>query len=200
MLGTTKANVFLRMLCYLDEDAFNGSEYGRDLSKTSARPVSDHDAASPANSEISWQWSRFNDLTVDDLYAVVRLREAVFVVEQNCPYPDADGRDPNAWHLLGWQHGSSGRALVAYTRIFEPGIRYHEASIGRVVTAPEVRGTGLGKVLMAEALRRVQSLVPGQTIKIAAQRRLESFYLGFGFKTISAPYEEDGIIHVDMLR
>jgi ElaA protein len=124
----------------------------------------------------------------------------VFVVEQNCPYPDADGRDPNAWHLLGWQQGSKGRALVAYTRIFEPGIRYDEASIGRVVTAPEIRGTGLGKVLMAEALRRVQSLAPGQTIKIAAQRRLENFYLVFGFRTVSAPYEEDGIIHVDMLR
>jgi len=184
----------------LDDDAFNGSEYGRDVSKTSARAVSDQDAASPTSGEISWQWSRFIDLTVEDLYAVVRLREAVFVVEQNCPYPDADGRDPNAWHLLGWQRGSEGRALAAYTRIFEPGIRYDEASIGRVVTAPEVRGTGLGKELMAEALRRVQLLAPGQTIKIAAQRRLESFYLGFGFRTISAPYVEDGIIHVDMLR
>jgi ElaA protein len=131
---------------------------------------------------------------------MVRLREGVFIVEQNCPYPDADGRDPRAWHLLGWLYGESGRTLVAYARIFEPGIRYDEASIGRVVTAPEVRGTGLGKALMAEALRRTEALVPGRPVKIAAQRRLEDFYLGFGFTTISAPYEEDGIIHVDMLR
>lgn len=188
------------MLFYPDEDGWNGSEYGRDLSKTSARAASDRKVPTPTISEISWQWSRFRDLSVDDIYAVVRLREAVFVVEQSCPYPDADGRDPHAWHLLGWQKTPEGRALVAYARIFEPGIRYDEASIGRVVTAPEVRGTGLGKLLMAEALRRVQSLAPGQPVKIAAQRRLESFYLVFGFRTVSAPYEEDGIIHVDMLR
>ena len=147
-----------------------------------------------------WQWSRFSELTPEDLYAVVRLREAVFIVEQNCPYPDADGRDPNAWHLLGWVQGSTRRSLVAYARLFEPGVRYDEGSIGRVVTAPEVRGTGVGKALMAEALRRIESLAPGQPIKIAAQRRLEDFYLGLGFRTVSAPYEEDGIIHVDMLR
>ncbi len=84
--------------------------------------------------------------------------------------------------------------------MFEPGVRYDEGSIGRVVTAPAVRGTGIGKALMAEALRRMETLAPGHPVKIAAQRRLEDFYLGFGFKTVSAPYEEDGIIHVDMLR
>jgi ElaA protein len=149
---------------------------------------------------IRWQWSRFSELSPNDLYAVVRLREAVFVVEQNCPYLDADGRDPSAWHLLGWFEGRSERTLVAYARIFEPGVRYSEGSLGRIVTAPAVRGTGIGKALMAEALRRIESLAPGQSIKIAAQRRLEDFYLGFGFRTISTPYEEDGIIHVDMLR
>ncbi len=149
---------------------------------------------------MDWQWSRFSDLSLDDLYAVVRLREAVFIIEQNCPYPDADGRDPNAWHLLGWQEYEGKRRLVAYARVFEPGVRYKEASVGRVVTAPEVRGTGLGKILMAEALRRIESLVPGQLVKIAAQRRLENFYVGLGFKPVSAPYEEDGIIHIDMIR
>jgi ElaA protein len=151
-------------------------------------------------SSVKWQWSRFNELSLDDLYAVVRLREGVFIAEQNCPYADADGRDPNAWHLLGWQEYEGERRLVAYARIFEPGARYDEASVGRIVTAPEVRGTGLGRLLMAEALRRTELLVPGQNVKIAAQRRLEKFYLGFGFKTISDPYEEDGIIHVDMMR
>ena len=152
------------------------------------------------NEGINWQWSRFNELSLDDLYAVVRLREGVFIIEQNCPYPDADGRDPRAWHLLGWRDYDGERRLVAYARVFEPGVRYSEASVGRIVTAPEVRGTGLGKTLMAEALRRIESLVPGQAVKIAAQRRLEDFYLGFGFRTISAPYKEDGIIHVDMIR
>lgn len=152
------------------------------------------------SNDFFWQWSRFSELTVEDLYAVVRLREAIFIIEQNCPYPDADGRDPRAWHLLGWVQGPTGRTLVAYARIFEPGVRYTEGSIGRVVTAPDVRGTGVGKALMAEALRRTESLAPGQPIKIAAQRRLEDFYLALGFRSVSAPYEEDGIIHVDMLR
>ncbi len=137
---------------------------------------------------------------MDDLYAIVRLREAVFIIEQNCPYPDSDGRDPNAWHLLGWRKHEGARRLVAYARVFEPGVRYTEASVGRIVTAPEVRGTGLGKTLMAEALRRMEELMPGQAVKIAAQRRLENFYLGFGFRPVSAPYVEDGILHIDMIR
>jgi ElaA protein len=170
------------------------------MSKTSARPASSPAIASRGPDDFFWQWSRFSELTAADLYSVVRLREAVFIVEQNCPYPDSDGRDPSAWHLLGWSQRSTGRVLVAYARIFEPGVRYDEASIGRVVTAPEVRGTGKGRALMAEALRRIDSLMPGQPIRIAAQRRLEDFYLGLGFKTVSDPYEEDGIIHVDMLR
>lgn len=170
------------------------------MSKTSARAASNPAMASRDSDDFLWQWSRFSELTPADLYAVVRLREAVFIVEQNCPYPDSDGRDPNAWHLLGWEERSSGRALVAYARIFEPGVRYDEGSIGRVVTAPDVRGTGKGRALMAEALRRFDSLAPGQPIRIAAQRRLEDFYLGLGFRTVSDPYEEDGIIHVDMLR
>ena len=153
-----------------------------------------------SNTSASWQLARFRDLSVDDLYAIVRLREAVFIIEQNCPYPDADGRDPLAWHLLGWRDGPDGKMLAAYARIFEPGIRYREASIGRIVTAPEVRGTGLGRQLMVEALRRTEQLVPRQPIKIAAQRRLEKFYAGFGFIAISEPYEEDGIMHIDMLR
>jgi ElaA protein len=167
------------------------------VTKTSAR---DDAGSKRARLGLYWQWSRFSELRPQDLYAVVRLRESVFIVEQQCPYNDADGRDPVAWHLLGWSDGEDGKSLVAYARIFEPGLRYTEGSIGRVVSAPEVRGTGVGKALMAEALRRLEGLAPGQAIKIAAQRRLEKFYLDLGFKTVSAPYEEDGIIHVDMLR
>jgi ElaA protein len=155
---------------------------------------------SPQSADIEWQWSRFGDLTTPDLYAVVRLRESVFIVEQNCPYPDADGRDPEAWHLLGWISRGGERSLVAYARVFEPGVRYAEASIGRIVSAPEVRGTGVGRALVAESLRRLEALAPAERIKIAAQRRLEDFYTTFGFAVVSAPYEEDGIMHVDMIR
>jgi ElaA protein len=170
------------------------------VSKTSALPASDRSVDSTTGWDVFWQWSRFSELTPEDLYEVVRLREEVFVVEQQCAYIDADGRDPHAWHLLGWSDGAKGRKLLAYARIFEPGVRYTEGSIGRVVTAPQARGTGVGKTLMAEALRRLEGLAPGRPIKIAAQRRLEKFYSELGFKTASAPYEEDGIIHVDMLR
>jgi ElaA protein len=149
---------------------------------------------------VSWQWSRFDDLEPADLYEIVRLREGVFIVEQNCAYLDADGRDQAAWHLLGWLDTDGERKLVAYARVFPPGIRYPEGSVGRVVTAPEVRRSGLGRTLMAEALKRLESLAPGQPVKIAAQRYLESFYSSFGFKPASMPYEEDGIMHVDMLR
>jgi len=188
------------MLCYPDVDGFNGSEYGREVSKTSAPVAAPGDAATGDPTDIFWQWSRFSELRPDDLYAMVRLREAVFIVEQNCPYPDADGRDPLAWHLLGWNQGPLERSLVAYARVFEPGTRYSEGSIGRVATAQEVRRTGVGKRLMTEALRRLEALAPGQKIKIAAQQRLEGFYSGFGFTTVSAPYQEDGIMHVDMVR
>lgn len=167
------------------------------MSNTSARSAP---ATIGSSSTPFWQWSRFSELRPDDLYAVVRLREAVFIVEQQCPYPDADGRDPQAWHLLGWAEGENGKSLVAYARIFEPGLRYAEGSIGRVVTSSAVRGSGVGKALMAEALRRLEALAPGLDIKIAAQQRLERFYLDLGFRTVSAPYEEDGIMHVDMLR
>jgi ElaA protein len=165
------------------------------MTKTSPLPA-------PTPNDISWQWSSFGELTTAELYAVVRLRETVFIVEQNCPYPDADGRDPSAWHLLGWLDGSEGggKTLVAYARVFEPGVRYEQGSIGRIVTAPEVRRGGFGRALMAEALRRLESLAPRQTIKLAAQRYLEEFYSGYGFRTVSEPYVEDGIIHVDMLR
>jgi ElaA protein len=170
------------------------------VSKTSAPRPSPPGDTTADPTEIFWQWSPFSELRPEDLYAVVRLREAVFIVEQNCPYPDADGRDPRAWHLLGWRQEPSERALIAYARIFAPGERYTEGSIGRVVTAQDVRGTGLGRRLMAEALGRLETLAPGKKIKLAAQRRLEEFYAGFGFTTVSAPYEEDGIMHVDMVR
>lgn len=149
---------------------------------------------------IQWQWSTFRDLDLHTLYALLQRRQQVFILEQNCLYNDADGLDPQAWHLLGWQEAEGGRELVAYLRYFEPGIKYPEASIGRVLNVASVRGKGIGRALMAEALRRADLLHPGQAIRIQAQQYLEAFYAGFGFRRIGETYLEDDIPHVDMRR
>ena len=140
-----------------------------------------------------------NALSAQDVYEVLALRERVFIVEQNCPYQDADGRDAAAWHLLGWDSKGAAKKLIAYARVFEAGARYKELSIGRIVSAPEVRGTGVGRMIVTEAMRRCAELWPRQVIRIAAQRRLEQFYREFGFVVDGAPYMDDGIEHIDML-
>ena len=165
-----------------------------------------------------WQWARFETLAPREAYAALALRQRVFVVEQACVFQDADGHDFDAWHLLGWTGARSGdalpagewaddgagerRTLAACARVFAPGALYADAaSIGRVVTAPEARGTGLGRVLMTEALRRTVAAWPEADIWLAAQQRLERFYESFGFTARDeAPYVEDGIAHVKMVR
>ena len=119
---------------------------------------------------------------------------------QNCPFQDNDGADFQSWHLLGWDDANGARELAAYCRIVDPGVKFVEASIGRVVTPRAFRLKGYGKILMAEALRRHDSLYPDQANRIGAQQRLEKFYQDFGFKTVSEMYMEDGIPHVEMLR
>jgi ElaA protein len=148
---------------------------------------------------IEWQWSAFGDLSGGEVYELMALRQRVFVVEQDCIFQDADGRDPAAWHLLGRIADESGKRLVAYARIFEAGVRYAEMSIGRIVSAPEVRGSGVGRAIVREAMRRCAELWPDQPIRIGAQRRLEQFYEGFGFSAAGEPYLEDGIEHIDMV-
>ena len=148
---------------------------------------------------LSWQCTAFAELTPDDLYSAMELRQRVFVVEQNCAYLDADGSDKRSLHLLGWNGDSSRRRLVAYARLLPPKVKYAEASIGRVCTHPDVRGTGAGKTLMEEAIRRVEEGW-GPEIRIAAQIYLERFYETFGFKRVTDPYLEDDIWHVDMRR
>lgn len=158
---------------------------------------------SSARVPVEWQWRAFAELSVSDLYTVLQLRQGVFIVEQSCPYLDVDGYDERAWHLLGWATSGAEDArqtLSAYARVFAPGIKYEEASIGRVVTHPALRRKGLGKALMAEALRRVEMLWTGVPIRIGAQMYLEKFYEKAGFRRISEPYDEDGIMHIEMLR
>jgi ElaA protein len=159
------------------------------------------DTHTDAPTPIDWQWRPFDALNVTELYAMLALRQQVFVLEQACLYPDLDGLDQDAHHLLGWQAGADGRPVLAATlRCLAPGAKYPEMSLGRVVTSPDARGTGLGRTLVATGIRYATALHPGHAIRIGAQAHLEGFYGGFGFVTVSAPYDEDGILHVDMLR
>ena len=153
-----------------------------------------------AKPSVEWQWKRFAELTPAELHAVLAARAAVFVVEQRCAFQDIDGFDPFAWHLLGWTGAGPERTLCAYLRLIEPGRKYREPSIGRVLTTASFRGFGLGREAMREGLARASALYSGLGVRIAAQQRLERFYAGMGFRTASAPYEEDAIMHVDMVR
>lgn len=143
-----------------------------------------------------WRLTRFEGLGQDDLYAALQLRCRVFILEQG-PYLDPDGLDQRSAHLLCRQ-GSAGGALAAYLRIVDPGVRFDEPSIGRVITAPEFRGSGLGRLLMNKGIAECRSLWPGRAICISAQARLERFYQSLGFQTEGEPYIEDTIPHVHM--
>jgi ElaA protein len=139
-------------------------------------------------------WLPFDTLTPRQLHAVLLLRARVFVVEQRCAFQDPDGLDPACVHGLWHQQG----ALVATARLVPPGLKSALPAIGRVVTAPEVRGQGLGRELMRAALDEVSRRWPGQRVSLSAQRHLERFYGSVGFRPVGAPYDEDGIPHVDM--
>lgn len=147
-----------------------------------------------------WQWSSFADLPNADLYDMLAQRQNVFVLEQQCLYPDLDGYDQDAWHLLGWRVIDGKRQLAACLRVIAPGVKYAEMSIGRVLSTNAARGTGVGRELLLEGIARAEQLYPGHRIRIGAQQYLEAFYGSFGFKTVSEPYDEDGIMHVEMLR
>ena len=148
---------------------------------------------------VHWQWKRFAELQPAELYAALAARAAVFVVEQRCAFQDADGWDTCAWHLLGWVGENGERELCAYLRLIEPGRKYREPSIGRVLTIARCRGAGLGREAMRIGLARCAELYPGASVRIAAQQRLEAFYAALGFRIASDPYDEDGIVHVDMV-
>ncbi len=144
----------------------------------------------------TWAWLNFHDLGVDRLYECLALRSKVFILEQG-PFLDCDGADTTSWHLLG---RSPEGILHSYLRVVHPGVIFPEPSIGRVVTAIEVRGQGFGRALMAEGVRRCEQAHPGLGIRINAQARLERFYNGLGFEASAAPHIEDGIPHLEMLR
>lgn len=145
---------------------------------------------------MSWQWLRFAQLSLDDLYDALALRCRVFVLEQGA-YLDPDGLDRAAWHLLG--RDATG-VLQAYLRVVDPGVKYAEPSVGRVITSPEWRGSGAGRALMHECMARCDASFAGRGNRISAQAHLQRFYGEFGFVPVTEPYLEDGIPHIEMLR
>lgn len=149
---------------------------------------------------IEWHWLGFDDIPRNDWYEVLRQRQDVFILEQTCLYPDIDGHDPDSHHLMAWREIDGKRTLVAYLRCLPPGLKYDEMSLGRVLTTRAARGSGIGRELLAKAIPLAEALHPGHRFRIGAQAHLEKFYAGFGFKTVTEPYDEDGIMHIDMVR
>lgn len=144
---------------------------------------------------LQWQTKTFDELTVRELYRILQLRMEVFIVEQQCAFLDADDNDQKAWHLCGWKENE----LVAYSRLFPPGIIYPEASIGRVADARQIRGKGIGKTLVQHAIHTVYQLFGSGPIRIGAQLYLKNFYESFGFLADSDIYLEDNIEHIKMI-
>lgn len=145
---------------------------------------------------MEFQCLSFSELSSDELYEIIALRVAIFVVEQDCPYQDLDGKDQKALHCVARKDGE----LVAYTRLLPQGLQYEQyAAIGRVVTAQSVRGQGAGKKIMTYSIEQCQAHFPNQAIKISAQSHLDKFYGGLGFQSTGDNYLEDGIPHQAMI-
>lgn len=150
-----------------------------------------------SSSEYNWHWREFADLTVDQLYQILRLRQQVFVVEQQCCYDDIDNCDHNSTHLMVFDDEDH---LVGYCRVFAPGDRFEQASIGRVIIAQTARGTGLGHRLMKHSIAYCEQHFAGASILIDGQSHLTGFYQQHGFQVIGEEHLVDGIPHVKMVR
>lgn len=138
----------------------------------------------------------FDNLTIAELYALLQLRSEIFVVEQDCVYQDIDYKDQKALHVLGYQDQN----LVAYTRIFNAGIYFDEASIGRVLVKENLRNHKYGYDIMNASINAIEVYYGKQPIKISAQKYLKSFYTNLGFKDLGTEYLEDGIPHIGMIK
>jgi ElaA protein len=146
--------------------------------------------------KFTWAFKTFHELSVEELYNILRLRSEVFVVEQNCVFLDMDNKDQACSHLMGWHDNE----LVAYARIVPAGIAFNEVSIGRVVSSPKYRGSGAGRELMMNAISFTAELFGKQPIRIGAQLYLKSFYSSLGFEPQGDTYMEDGIPHIEMVK
>ena len=139
-------------------------------------------------------YKKFNELTLEELYEILKLRSEVFVVEQNCIYNDIDGKDLTSSHIMIKENGK----IKAYLRALQPGVSYEDASLGRVLVSPDARGKGYAKTIVTKGVEYILNNFNTTKITIGAQEYLKNFYSEIGFKPISEVYDEDGIPHLDM--
>lgn len=144
-----------------------------------------------------WRWHDWADWPRQLLYDALRLRSEIFVVEQNCVFLDIDGLDPHCRHLCALDPQER---LVAYLRLLPPGLKSPYPALGRVVVAQGHRRSGLGRELMRRGIEECSKRHRGLAVQVSAQQHLEAFYGSLGFARSSEPYDEDGILHLDMLR
>ena len=144
---------------------------------------------------IKYSWKTFKELSIDDLYAILNLRQKVFVMEQDCPYIDADFSDQDAFHLVGYDEKN---ILIAYLRAFPPNIKYEGASMGRIVVEEDMRNKSIGKEITIIGVSFLSENYPNYEIIISAQHRLQKFYEKLGFIARGEVYLEDDIDHIQM--
>jgi ElaA protein len=146
---------------------------------------------------LKWQCASLDELSPRQLYSILKARCEVFISEQQCIYNDIDGKDLASLHLIAWDNTNE---VAAYLRILGPDTTYPEPSIGRVLSTAKFRGTGIGRQLIHEGLKHLETHYPNQTVRISAQHYLLDFYSSFGFEAVSEEYLEDDIPHIEMLR
>jgi ElaA protein len=147
---------------------------------------------------LDWRWMSFDALEPREVYAMLKARSEVFVVEQNCVYGDIDGLDVDAWHLFAWDTKGEAAVLAGYLRVLLPDAEDPDVRIGRVLTAAGYRGIKLGNALLERSIHHIVQQWPGVPMRLHAQAHLQKFYGAFGFKPVSEIHDEDGIPHVWM--
>ena len=146
--------------------------------------------------KFEYQVKSFQELSLEEFHDIIALRIQIFIIEQNCPYQEVDGKDKLAHHLFSKNEMDE---IIAVTRILPQGISYAEVAIGRVVVHEDYRGTGLGNQLMADSMNFVKDEYGKVPVRLSAQKHLENYYGNHGFKSTGKEYLEDGIPHVEML-
>ncbi|MCF6348860.1 MAG: GNAT family N-acetyltransferase [Flavobacteriaceae bacterium] len=146
---------------------------------------------------MTWLVKKFNEISLNELYDILQLRINVFIVEQNCPYPELDNKDKKAFHLFSKDKNAN---IIAYTRIFKPGDYYKEVAFGRVVVHKDFRNQKLGYKLIEQTINKIEQLFGNTPIKIGAQTYLKEFYESFDFQQVGKEYIEDGIPHIYMIK
>lgn len=148
------------------------------------------------HAQTHWIWQEFEHISGPQMHEILRLRQDIFIVEQNCIYTDADGLDTSSMHLTGRDEAGK---VVAYARLCSPDSRYKEPSIGRLLTIKRRRGSGLARHAIGLCIEKAATVWHSKSVRISAQLYLRNFYIDLGFTEISEVYDEDGIKHIDMM-